>query len=98
MTLLRFTRMITVPSGISVKLMRSPGFMPRRSRISLGMVVRPFVGQRCGGCHSRISYPYDLIVRRGFEIAQLLPRNLRLLDHRLPSRQLAPDVSAELFR
>ena len=30
--------------------------------------------------------------------AFLLPRNLRLLDHRFPSRELAPDVGAELFR
>lgn len=37
--LLLFTRMTTVASGISVNVIRSPGFMARLSRISLGMVV-----------------------------------------------------------
>lgn len=39
LTLLLFTRMTTVASGINVKVIRSPGFMPRPSRISLGIVV-----------------------------------------------------------
>src|SRR5205085_1445479 len=39
MTLLVFTRMTTVLSGMSVKVIRSPGSKPRLSRISLGMVV-----------------------------------------------------------
>ena len=39
MMLLVFTRMITVLSGISVKVIRSPGCKPNLSRISLGMVI-----------------------------------------------------------
>ena len=35
--------MTTVASGISVKVIRSPGFMPRLSLISLGIVVWPLL-------------------------------------------------------
>jgi hypothetical protein len=38
-TLLVFTRMTTVASGIKVNVIRSPAFMERLSRISLGIVV-----------------------------------------------------------
>jgi hypothetical protein len=38
-TLLVFTRMTTVASGINVNVIRSPAFMERLSRISLGIVV-----------------------------------------------------------
>jgi hypothetical protein len=34
-----FTRMMTTPSGINVKLILSPAFMCRASRIFLGIVV-----------------------------------------------------------
>jgi hypothetical protein len=49
-----FTRMRTTPSGINVKLIRSPAFMRRLSRISFGMVVWSLTGKRktrpdCGG-------------------------------------------------
>jgi hypothetical protein len=38
-TLLFFTRMSTVPSGMSVNVIRSPDFMASFSRIPLGIVV-----------------------------------------------------------
>src|SRR6202011_3656643 len=38
-TRLFFTRMTTTPSGINVKLILSPVFIPRLSRIGLGIVV-----------------------------------------------------------
>jgi hypothetical protein len=38
-TRLFFTRMMTTPSGINVKLILSPAFIPRLSRIGLGIVV-----------------------------------------------------------
>ena len=41
--LLVLTRMLTVPSDMGVKVMRSPGLMPRLSRISFGMVVWPLL-------------------------------------------------------
>jgi hypothetical protein len=34
-----FTRMTTTPSGINLKLILSPAFIPRLSRIGLGIVV-----------------------------------------------------------
>ncbi len=37
------TRITTTPSGISVKFIRSPAFIPRLSRIGLGMVVWPLL-------------------------------------------------------
>lgn len=43
MTLLFLTRISTVPSGSIVNVIRSPGFMPRLSRISLGIVVCPLL-------------------------------------------------------
>jgi hypothetical protein len=42
-TRLFFTRMTTTPSGINVKLILSPVFMPRLSRIGLGIVVCPLL-------------------------------------------------------
>ncbi len=38
-TCLFFTRMTTTPSGINVKLILSPVFMPKLSRMGLGIVV-----------------------------------------------------------
>src|SRR6185437_2159569 len=43
MTLLFLTRSSTVPSGIIVKVIRSPAFMRSRSRMSFGMVVWPLL-------------------------------------------------------
>src|SRR4029077_6419997 len=42
-TLLFLTRIRTRPSGINVNVMRSPAFMPRLSRICLGIVVWPLL-------------------------------------------------------
>jgi hypothetical protein len=42
-TLLDFNRMTTVASGIKVNVIRSPAFMERLSRISLGIVVWPLL-------------------------------------------------------
>ena len=43
MTLLFLTRISTVPSGSIVKVIRSPAFMLRLSRMSLGIVVCPLL-------------------------------------------------------
>jgi hypothetical protein len=43
MTLLFLTRISTVPSGIGVKVIRSPAFKRRLSRIALGTVVWPLL-------------------------------------------------------
>src|SRR5215469_8226114 len=43
MTLLFLTRINTVPSGIGVKVIRSPGFNRRLSRMALGTVVWPLL-------------------------------------------------------
>src|SRR5580692_7905900 len=42
-TRLFFTRITTTPSGINVKLILSPVFIPRLSRIGLGIVVCPLL-------------------------------------------------------
>jgi len=42
-TRLFFTRIITTPSGINVNVILSAGFIPRLSRIDLGIVVCPLL-------------------------------------------------------
>jgi hypothetical protein len=58
-TRLFLTRMTTMPSGINVKLILSPAFMPRLSRIALGIVVWPLLVRVASVLINRLHYPYQ---------------------------------------